>query len=202
MISLRGLRLRWFSGGCFVGVLAGLLITLGISVLAVQQLPIVSEYFGEQADVSVIIGEGYINREATRRIGNGYPSGIDGVTVTSAQINLSPGNLMDLSAKFHVSGGFFNFDVNTTVQNELSVQDGNLVISMVGDPQIGDLDVPIHLLPFDLDGTIRGAVDRVNNDLLISEINDTVKSSFGSGSFTVDSVSTDDSGMTIRLISR
>ena len=50
---------------------------------------------------------------------------------------------------FRVDAGLFQFDVNARVNNRLSVQDGQLVLTMVGDPQLGNLNVSLDVLPFD-----------------------------------------------------
>jgi hypothetical protein len=62
--------------------------------------------------------------------------------------------------------------------------------------------VPINLLPFDLEGEITRVVNRVNNDTIVTEINQSLQSGFGGTDFAVEGVTTDDSGMTIRLQQR
>jgi hypothetical protein len=79
------------------------------------------------------------------------------------------------------------------------VQDGKLVIGMTGEPQLGNLNLPLNLLPFNLNGRVKQAIDKVNNELLISEINKSLESGFGGSQFSVQGVTTDYDGMTIRL---
>jgi hypothetical protein len=57
----------------------------------------------------------------------------------------------------------------------------------------------LDFLPFDLKGTIRQAVDNVNNNLLLSEINGAAKPSLDGANFAMNSVSTDEGALTIRL---
>ena len=78
-------------------------------------------------------------------------------------------------------------------------KDGKLALNMVGDPQLGNLNVPLGMLPFNLKDQVATAINKVNNDLIISEINNSLVAGFGSADFVVQGVSTDDSGMTIRL---
>ena len=59
--------------------------------------------------------------------------------------------------------------------------------------------VPLGLLPFDLNGRIKRAIDKLNNDLLISEMNRSLTSGFGGSGFAVEGVTTSDNSMTVRL---
>ncbi|HEY0071483.1 MAG TPA: hypothetical protein VGE04_16075, partial [Chloroflexia bacterium] len=118
---------------------------------------------------------------------------------TSLRLDLQPGQRMDIQPNFYVNLGFFDFDSTAIVRNELAVEDGKLVIRMVGDPQLGNLNVSLDALPLDLKGTVASAVDRINNELLISEINQSLISGFGGTNFDVYSLSTEDDKLTIRL---
>jgi hypothetical protein len=192
--------MRSFGGGCALGVLAGILLTLVVSAVVVTQIPDVMQTLTGEPDVAVIIGEGYLNREATRRINGSYATGMANLTLTGLNVDLKPGNRMDLQPAFSADLGFFgNLPINASVSNQLTVQDGALVIAMVGDPQLGDLNVPLDVLPFDLKGQVGNAIDKVNNGLLIAEINRSVQAGFGGSEFVVEGVTTSDNGMTIRL---
>ncbi len=196
---IRGVRMRWFGSGCVLGVVVGVFITLLASALVVTQMPAVVQSFTGQPDVAVVIGESYLNREAANRINGSYPTGVSSITLTGANIDLKPENRMDLQAMFHVDAGIANFQISAGARNELTVQGGKLAIGMVGEPQLGNLNLPLNLLPFNLNDRIKQAIDKVNNDLLISEINKSLESGFGSSQFSVQGVTTDESGMTIRL---
>jgi hypothetical protein len=192
--------MRWFGSGCAMGVLVGIVVTLVVSAVVVTQVPDVVQSFTGEPDVAVVIGESYLNREAANRINGSYPTGVPNLTLTSLDINLTPGNRMDMQPVFNADLGFLgNLPVNATVKNQLTIQDGKLVIAMVGDPQLGSLNLPLELLPFDLKGQVKEALDKVNNDVLISEINQSLESGFGGSAFVVEGVTTNDSGVTIRL---
>ncbi len=196
---IRGIRLRWFGSGCVLGVLVGMLVTLLASALVVTQLPSVVQSFSGAPDVAVVIGENYLNREATNRIKGSYPTGVPNLVITGLAIDLKPQNRMDLQVDFNADFSITKLDVMAAVKNELTVQNGKLVISTIGDPQLGNLNLPLELLPFDINSSVKQAINKVNNDLLISEINNSLQSGFGGTDFTVEGVTTDDSGMTIRL---
>ena len=197
---IRGIRMRWFGSGCAVGVVAGILFTLLVSAVVVTQVPEVVQSFTGEPDVAVVIGESYLNREASNRINNSYPTGVPNLTLTNLDINLTPGNRMDMQPVFNADLGFLgNIPINASVKNQLTVQDGKLVLAMIGDPQLGNLNLPLELLPFDLKGRVKQAIDKVNNNVLIAEINQSLESGFGGSAFVVEGVTTNDSGMTIRL---
>jgi hypothetical protein len=109
---------------------------------------------------------------------------------------------MDLRPTFSVDLMLTTLDISPAIQNQLSVKNGELVINMVGDPQLGDLNIPLELLPFDLDAQMRESVDRINNELLIAEINQSLESGFGGSDFAVEGVSTGTNNLTIRLQQR
>jgi hypothetical protein len=196
---LHWLKLRWFSGGCLLGLVVGVLFTLGASILAVSSIPIVSQIIRPDPDVLVTISENYLNREATRMVGEGFPTGVEAVTLKSVTVNVTPDNHLMMSPLFNVDAGFFNFDVPAEVDNQITAQEGEIAIAMVGNPKLGELTVPLDLLPFDLEGRLHQAVDKVNNDILSTELNDALVSGFKGGEFVVESVTTDEFGVTIRL---
>ncbi|MEO6458185.1 MAG: hypothetical protein ABIO92_07915 [Chloroflexia bacterium] len=197
--KMRGVRLRWFISGMLIGAISGILVTLGLSILAVTSVPGVVQSFTGQPDVSVAINEGYLNRKAAGRVNGSYPTGIEGVTLTSIALDLQEGNRMDLRPVFRVDAFFLQFDVNAVVMNDLSVKDDKLALAMVGDPQLGNFDVPLGLLPFDLNKTITDAVNRVNNEVLAVELNESIQGSFNGSEFTIETVTTTDTEMVVGM---
>ena len=190
----------WFTSGCLFGIVGGVLLVLALATFAASPiLPFVDNPSTGNSDIVVAVDEGYLNTLVAERVNGSYATGIDGFTLTSLQVDLNTENRMDLLPTFRVDALFFKFDVDARVNNRLSVQDGGLAIAMIGDPQLGDLNVSLGILPFDLEGSIRKAVDRVNNDLLLSEINSAARPSLESANFEMDSVATDEEALTIRL---
>ena len=190
----------WFTSGCLFGIVAGVLFVLALATFAAAPILPFDDPTVGGADIVVAVDESYLNSLVAERVNGSYPTGVDGLTLTSLQVDLDTDNRMDLLPTFHVDAGFFfQFDVNARVNNRVSVQDGRLAINMIGDPQLGDLNVSLGILPFDLEGTIRRAVDNINNDLLLSEINETASPSLESANFVMDSVATDQDALTVRL---
>lgn len=194
---MRGVRARWMGSGVFLGVLIGIGLTLLVSALIVTQIPSALQNITGDPDLAVVIGENYLNRQAVLRLGNNYQAGP--FQVTSLNIDLKPDNGMNLSPTFTADLLFTKLQLNASVKNQVSVQNGKLVINMVGDPQLGNLNVPLDLLPFNLKDSVRQAVDKIDNDLLASEINKAVQNAATGQSFTVDGVSTTETSMTIRM---
>jgi hypothetical protein len=193
----------WFTSGCIFGLIGGILLVLALATFAATPiLPFNDDPLTGDADIVVAVDEAYLNALVAQRVNGSYPTGIDGLTLTSLQVDLDAENRMDLLPTFRVSAAFVQFDVNARVNNRLSVQEGSLAINMIGDPQLGDLNVSLGILPFDLEGTIRQAVDRVNNDLLLAEINGAARPSLESANFEMAGVATDDNQLTIRLEQR
>lgn len=199
---IRWLRARWFGGGFAAGAITGIVLTVLASAMAITSIPRLAQLFTGEPDVSVIIGEPYLNREATRRINGAYPTDIPGLTLTAVNLDLKPDNLIVLQASFRAEVLFAQFDLQTTTRNQLSVRDGQLVISMVGDPQLGTLNVPLHLLPNDFNRSVTEAIDRVDNDLLVSEINRRLSAGFGGSDFAVTGVRTTETGLEVQLAER
>ncbi|MDQ3704654.1 MAG: hypothetical protein M3437_05410 [Chloroflexota bacterium] len=199
--QVRGVRVRWFTTGVLLGVMAGVLLTIVVSTVVVRQAPLpVSESPG-QPDVTISISESYLNRAAAERVAS-FSTGMDTLTLTELRLDLQPGHRMSIQPGFNVDLGFFAFDTTAIVGNQLAVENGKLVIRMVGDPQLGNMDVPLDALPMDLEGTVASAVDRINNDLLISEINQSLISGFGGSDFTIYGLSTESNQLTVRLRER
>jgi hypothetical protein len=199
--QVRGVRTRWFISGLLLGVLGGILLTIVVSAVVVTQIPLAINDDPGEPDVAVVVGENYLNRAAAERVAN-FNTGTEALTLTSLRLDLQPGHRMDIQPNFYVNLGFFDFDSTAIVRNELAVENGKLVIRMVGDPQLGNLNVSLDALPLDLKGTVASAVDRINNELLISEINQSLVSGFGGTNFDVYSLSTEDDKLTIRLRQR
>ena len=199
---LHWLKLRWFSGGCMLGLLVGVLCTLGVSVLAVTGFPAVSQFIRPDPDVVVTISEGYLNREATRMVAGGFPTGVEALTLKTVTLDVAPDNRLNMSPTFNVDVGFFNFDVPTEVDNQIVMEQGEVTIGMVGNPRLGELTVPVNMLPFDLEARIKEAVDGVNNDIVAAELNDALIRGFEGSDFVVESLTTSEEGITIRLRAR
>ena len=194
------MRLRWFSVGCSFGLFGGVVLVLALATFGASRfLPLSTDPSASTADIVVSVDEGYLNKLITEQVGNSYATGIDGLTLTALKVDVSTANRVDLMPTFRVDAGLFRFDVNARVNNRLSVQDGKLVLTMVGDPQLGDLNVSLDVLPFDLPGMIRQAVDRLNNNLLLEQINANIKPSLDAANFSIDGLVTDNNGLTVSL---
>lgn len=195
-----GSCLIWFGSGCVFGIIAGVLIVLAVATFSAASLPIFTGIPSDaDPDIVVSVDERYLNTLVAQRVGSNYSTGVEGLTLTGLQVDLGPDNRMDLVPTFRVDTMFFPFDVNARVNNNITVQDNNLSINMIGDPQIGDLNISLDILPFDLKGVIRQAVDRINNELLIAEINAAARPSLESANFGIDSVTTNDTLLTLEL---
>ena len=195
-----GIRLRWFSVGCSFGLFGGVVLVLALATFGASRfLPLSNDPSSGAADIVVTVDEDYLNRLVTEQVGNSYATGIDGLTLTALRVDVSTANRVDLMPTFRVDAGLFQFDVNARVNNRLSVQDGKLVLTMVGDPQLGDLNVSLDVLPFDLPGMIRRAVDRLNNNLLLEQINANIKPSLDAANFRIDGLITNNNGLTVSL---
>ncbi len=199
---MRGVRVRWFTSGLTLGILLGIFLTLLVSAVVVTSVPSITQNFTGDPDVAVVIGENYINRAAANQIKSGYATGVSGLTLTALQIDVAPGNLMEMQPVFRLDTILGAFNVNAKVSNQLAVKDGQLAVNMVGDPQLGNLNVPLDILPFDLKGQVSNAINKVNNSVIIAEINQSLQAGYGGSAFVVDGVTTNDSGITVRLKSR
>jgi hypothetical protein len=186
--------------GCSFGLFGGVVLVLALATFGASRfLPLSIGPSAGTADIVVTVDEGYLNRLVTEQVGNSYATGIDGLTLTALRVDVSTANRVDLMPTFRMDAGLFQFDVNARVNNRLSVQDGKLVLTMVGDPQLGDLNVSLDVLPFDLPGMIRQAVDRLNNNLLLEQINANIKPSLDAANFRIDGLVTDNNGLTVSL---
>jgi hypothetical protein len=121
------------------------------------------------------------------------------IKTTDLDLGLLPNAGMVLTPTFDVAG---LFNVSPSATKQLAVRNGKLTMSMIGQPRLGDLQAPLDLLPFDLAGQVRQAVDQLTNTVLLTELNDTVRTSFGSDAFDVSEVSTDNDYLQIKLLRR
>jgi hypothetical protein len=186
--------------GCSFGLFGGVVLVLALATFGASRfLPLSNDPSSGSADIVVTVDEGYLNKLVTEQVGNSYATGINGLTLIALRVDVGLANRVDLTPTFRVDAGFFQFDVNARVNNRLSVQDGQLVLTMVGDPQLGDLNVSLDVLPFDLPGMIRQAVDRLNNNLLLEQINANIKPSLDAANFRIDGLVTDNNGLTVSL---
>ncbi|MEO8288100.1 MAG: hypothetical protein ABI670_16860 [Chloroflexota bacterium] len=204
MPLLRGETTRRIPGlgcafGCLTGLLLGVLLTVAVSLMAARAIPVISQPTAGDAAVTVVVEEDYLNSEAAKKINGAYPTGIDGLTLTNLQLDSNVNNRLDMHADFRVDAGFINFDVNAGISNRISTQDGHMVMTMVGAPQLGDLNVPIDMLPFNLEDKIKSAVDYVNNNLIIEELNQTLAANLAGSNLDLDTVSTSPTALTLRL---
>jgi hypothetical protein len=118
-------------------------------------------------------------------------------------MDLKPGNQMHLQPTFKASVPFFGeVGVNAAVTSQISLQDGNLTSSMVGDPQLGNLDIPLDLLPFDLKGGVNDTVNNINNQILMARINQSLQEGFGGSNFAIEGLATDENLLTVQLKQR
>lgn len=196
---MRGSRVLWFTFGMvFGGVLAFVLI-LVLSALVYTRIPKVIQESAGDPDVSVVITEDYINREIDKRLISGFDLGNPNLAFLGARMEITGENRLDYQANFHLNVPFFSTNISAFIKNQVSVQDGELVVNMVGDPQLGNLSLPLDALPFNLKDAVRGAVDRVNNDILVAEMNKTFKASLTGTDFYLDSVATDERNIYLRL---
>ncbi len=199
---MRGVRVRWLTSGWVLGLVSGIALTLIVSAVVVTQVPEVAQSIAGDPDVVVVIGEGYLNRVAAERMNGSYATGVEGLTLTALHMDLKPDNRMDLQTGFNINAFFTSLNTTAGVKNRIAVENGQLAVHMIGDPQLGNLNVSLDALPFNLKDRIAGAVDKVNNDLIISEINKSLQSSFGGSDFAIVGISTDENGLNIRLKQR
>lgn len=199
---IRGIRARWLGSGVLLGALGGILVTLLASALVVKTFPSVLQTITGQPDVQVILSEDYLNKASASRLKSGYSAGGQYLQVTGLAIDVQPGDRMALRATFSANVVLTTLNFNAGVDNDLTVQDGKLVFNMSGDPQLGNLNVPLDMLPFNLKDSVRQSIDKIDNDLLASEINRAVGSSVSSGEFAIDSISTTDATLNINLRQR
>jgi len=195
------MRLRWATHGCscLVGAVAGILFLLLVTNLGVKAIESLAQVPSGQQAVTVSVQEDYLNSQANKQVNGHYATGIDGLTLTGLQIDLTDGNQLNLRGQFNIEVGFFNFSTSAGMKNRISAQDGKVVVNMEGRPDIANLSVPIDALPFNLSDTITQAVDRVNNEVIIKQLNDVLDANLQGTSLYLDSVTTDGTSLTLHL---
>ena len=201
--QIRWVRTRWLLAGFIVGGVSAFGLIVILSALVYTRIPALIQTFTGEPDLTVTISESFLNKEAAARIGAGYDTGVPGLTLRTVQANLGRENRMDFRGDFQLVAPIVgNVDFNALVKNQVTAQDGKLVLTMVGDPQIGNLNLPLNLLPFNLNDELKKAVNQVNNSLLINELNRPLEASISGSNLSVDGVTTDDTNMSIRLRQR
>jgi hypothetical protein len=173
-----------------------LFLVSNMSVRAIQSL---SQIPSADPAVVVTVREDYLNREASNEINGGYPTGVDGLTITALQLDLNPANRLDMRAEFRIDAGFISFSTSAAIANRISAQNGRILVNMQGEPQIGNLTVPIEALPFNLSDSITRAVDRVNNDIIVAQLNNTLDANLQGTNLALDAITTDDTSLTLHL---
>ena len=175
------------------------MLILVLSALVYTRIPKVVLPAAGEPDVTVVIAEDYINKEIDKHLLGGFELGNPNLTFLGARMEITGANRLDYQANFHVNVPFISLDISAFIKNQVSVQDGQLVVNMVGDPQLGNLSLPLDALPFNLKDAVRGAVDRVNNGILVVEMNKTFQASLTNTDFYLDSVATDENNVYMRL---
>ena len=176
-------------------------LILLLSALVYTRIPKVVHNFTGDPDVTITISENYLTGEAQAQLGD-FRTINPNLTLLAVQISISPENRIDYEANFHINIPFFAADVSAAIKNQINVQDGKLVMNMVGDPQLGNLNLPLDALPFNLKGEIARAVDSINNGLVVVEMNKLLDSSLNGTGFFLDGVTTDDKQIMLRLRQR
>jgi hypothetical protein len=182
-------------GGFIIGWLTGVVTLLVLSGLAVHLAALNGPAAGD-SDIRLQINIQYLNDAVRSRLRQQPQVIVGNVKTTDLTLGLAPQAALVMTPTFDVAGFF---QVSPTTDNQLSVRDGKLAMNMVGDPRLGDLPVPISLLPFDLAGQIHQAVDQITNDVLLAELNNDLRAGFGSDTFDVIEVQTDGDYLALKL---
>jgi hypothetical protein len=195
---IRARRTTLLMGGFIIGWVTGVVTLLALAAMSAHGDPRAGEPAGDP-DLRLDIKIDYLNLLVRRRL-HATPQVIVGeIKTTDLDLGLLPNAGMVLTPTFDVAG---LFNVSPSATNQLAVRNGKLTMSMIGQPRLGDLQAPLDLLPFDLAGQVRQAVDQLTNTVLLTELNDTVRTSFGSDAFDVSEVSTDNDYLQIKLLRR
>lgn len=181
-----------------VGGAAGMLLLLLMAAARHPLLTFPSGLTNAHPDITIAIREGYLNQQANTELRTTHPIVLPFVNVTNVELDFQPGNQMRLKPTFHAA----IVDVSATVVNTVQLENGQIALHMVGDPQIQDIQIPLDWLPFNLAGQVRDGVDRINNELLAAEINRQLAAGFGSDRFYIIDVTTSDDYLTVRLQAR
>ena len=188
-------RSPWFVIGWLLGLLGGAAGLFFLLLIAPRHslLPQVPPF--TDPDITISISESYLNSQAQEQLRTTNPIVLPYVSVTSVELDLQPGNRMRLQPTFHAAV----VDVAATVENNVRLDNGQLALQMNGDPKIQDIPIPLDWLPFDLPQQVRQGVDRINNELLSSELNRQISAGFGSAAFRITAITTDETAITFKL---
>jgi hypothetical protein len=188
-------RSPWFVIGWLLGLLGGAAGLFFLLLIAPHRslLPQVPPF--TDPDITISISESYLNSQAQEQLETTHPIVLPYVSVTGVELDLQPGNRMRLQPTFHAAV----VDVAATVENNVRLDNGQLALQMNGDPKIQDIPIPLDWLPFDLPQQVRQAVDRINNELLSSELNRQISAGFGSTAFRITAITTDENAITFKL---
>jgi hypothetical protein len=184
---------------CLVGAVAGIVFLILITNLGARAIQTLAQTPSGQQSVTVTVQEDYLNGQASKQINGNYPTGVNGVTLTGLNIDFQPDNRIDLHADFSIQAGFLNFNTSAGITNQISAQDGKIVMNMEGRPQIANVSIPIDRLPFNLSDYITNAVDRVNNDIILKRLNEILQANLSNSDLTLDAITTDDTSLTLHM---
>ena len=197
--KIRGVRVLWFGVGMVIGGIMAFALIILLSALVYTRIPKVVQAVTGDPDLTITLTEGYINREVAARIVQGFDLGNPNLTFLGASVEITGENRIDYQANFNVNIPFFSSNITAQIKNQITAQNGALVITMVGDPQIGNLSLPLDALPFNLKGSITQAFDRVNNDIVVAQINKYLQGSLTGTSLALDAVTTDERNLVLLL---
>lgn len=200
--KIRGVRAVWFITGMMLGGIFALGLIVLLSALAFKPLPKLVQNFTGEPDVTLSISEEYLSGQAQKRLGEGFSPVNSSLVLIAVGVGVGPENRIDYQANFHLNVPFISADISAVVKNQISVKEGKVVLNMIGDPQLGNLNLPIEALPFNLKDEITRAVDNVNNGLVGTEINEMVESSLTGTDLFLDGITTNESSITLRLRQR
>ncbi len=181
--------------GFVIGWVTGVATLLALAALSVHEAA-KDRFSTETADVRLSISKTYLNDAIQRRLRTNPQVVVQNVKTTALQMDLLPQAAMVLTPTFDVAGFF---TISPSVNNQLSVQDGKLAMRMLGEPRLGDTQVPLGLLPFDLAGEVHQSVDDITNNVLLAELNTQLRAGFEGDSFRVTEVRTDGNYLAIQL---
>lgn len=187
---------RWphWMGGIIVGWLTGVATLLILAALSVHLAPHPGPVTGD-TDIRLQISASYLNDAVQRRLEQNPPA-VANIKTVKLDLGLTPDSSMVLTPTFDVAG---LFQVSPSATNQLTVRDGKLAMEMIGQPRLGDLQIPLDLLPFDLTGEVHKAVDEITNNVLLAELNDMLKAGSGGDAFDVMEVQTTPDYLIVKL---
>jgi hypothetical protein len=200
--QIRGVRLRWLFTGCIAGGLMVFALSLLLSVLVYTRIPAVVQSFTGAPDLTVTLAEHYLNRMSAARLAGGYDTGVPGLSIRALNLNVGPDNRLDYQVEFHLDSPVGSYDLSATIMNQVLVEGERLAVNMVGDPQIGNLRLPLEVLPFNLKDEVAKVVNSLNNNMLTAELNQPLEASLSGANLAIEGVITSEEAMSIRLRER